>query len=454
MKKMVEKRNVYVGHRYVPKIMGEWNKQETYEGLSIVTYKGASYTSKKRVPVGIDISNEEYWVVTGNYNAQIDQYREDVKKQKENLENFKEETNRHLTQKANVFETTSEMINSDLIGVNTYAYVLNNGSEKNRVFYITTKKSYHDLLPNNMYHINSTKQLVALEILPDVKKTSASIMVRYKNEDQLLSSIELLFMIGIKKIIICLYVENGVILDDKMIIQNIIDLAKKRGIDCSTFKIHSKDDLTTSVNQKNYTDSINSYITNHKTDIETLYVFNERADIVTVKTNNTFIASVVNTIKNKGIRVGITLQHIDYYYDLFYNNKPILDMLDVLGYNAYPSISNADNRSHIKSVYSWERLIKSLMGFKELTKKPMALTEVGTGLYWDNLMYPTALISDMKSATYGGADVSELFIYGLISNDNVKDFEDISYWALDNTLRDFRNNYDFYKLNSVLSGGK
>ena len=73
------KRNVYVGHRYVPKVMGEWDKTESYEGLSIVTNEGTSYTSKKRVPVGIDIKNEEYWVVTGNYNAQIEEYRKDVR---------------------------------------------------------------------------------------------------------------------------------------------------------------------------------------------------------------------------------------------------------------------------------------------------------------------------------------------------------------------------------------
>lgn len=73
-------RNKYVGHRYVPKVMGEWDKKETYEGLSIVTNKGASYTSKKRVPVGIDISDEDYWVITGNYDAQIEEYRKDVRR--------------------------------------------------------------------------------------------------------------------------------------------------------------------------------------------------------------------------------------------------------------------------------------------------------------------------------------------------------------------------------------
>lgn len=81
----MEKRNVYVGHRYVPKIMGGWDKDISYEGLSIVSYQGASYTSKKRVPVGIDISDEEYWVVTGNYNEQVETYRQEVKDMKEEV---------------------------------------------------------------------------------------------------------------------------------------------------------------------------------------------------------------------------------------------------------------------------------------------------------------------------------------------------------------------------------
>lgn len=72
------RRNIYIGHRYVPKIMGEWSKENTYEGLSIVTFEGDSYTSKQHVPVGIDIKNEEYWVVTGNYNAQIEYYRKET----------------------------------------------------------------------------------------------------------------------------------------------------------------------------------------------------------------------------------------------------------------------------------------------------------------------------------------------------------------------------------------
>ena len=85
MSRVEPNRNVYVGHRYVPKIFGEWDKKNQYEGLSIVTHQGNSYTSKKRVPIGIDILNEEFWVVTGNYDAQIEYYREEVKRVSQDL---------------------------------------------------------------------------------------------------------------------------------------------------------------------------------------------------------------------------------------------------------------------------------------------------------------------------------------------------------------------------------
>lgn len=70
----------YVGARYVPLFAdpAEWDKTKVYEPLTIVLYQGNSYTSRQTVPVGIDINNDEFWVLTGNYNAQVEQYRKDV----------------------------------------------------------------------------------------------------------------------------------------------------------------------------------------------------------------------------------------------------------------------------------------------------------------------------------------------------------------------------------------
>lgn len=71
----------YVGARYVPKIMGEWNKALQYEALSVVTYMGNSFTSKVPVPANVDITNGDYWVNTGNYNAQVAEYKKIVEKE-------------------------------------------------------------------------------------------------------------------------------------------------------------------------------------------------------------------------------------------------------------------------------------------------------------------------------------------------------------------------------------
>ena len=72
-------KNVYVGHRYVPKLDGDWDNSKTYEALTIVQYQGNSFTSRQFVPTGVDINNEEFWVSTGNYNAQIEAYRKEVR---------------------------------------------------------------------------------------------------------------------------------------------------------------------------------------------------------------------------------------------------------------------------------------------------------------------------------------------------------------------------------------
>lgn len=70
----------YVGARYVPVFADplEWSSTQGYEPLTVVLHEGNSYTSRQSVPVGIDINNTAYWAETGNYNAQIDAYRQEV----------------------------------------------------------------------------------------------------------------------------------------------------------------------------------------------------------------------------------------------------------------------------------------------------------------------------------------------------------------------------------------
>lgn len=70
--------NQYIGARYVPLITGEWDATISYEPLSVVLYQGASYTSVCTVPTGIPPTNSAFWALTGNYNAQVEQYRQEV----------------------------------------------------------------------------------------------------------------------------------------------------------------------------------------------------------------------------------------------------------------------------------------------------------------------------------------------------------------------------------------
>lgn len=71
--------NRYIGNRYVPKFSdnpdSQWDNSISYENLEIVIHQGDSYTSKQNVPIGIDITNKNFWVNTGNYNAQLEIYK-------------------------------------------------------------------------------------------------------------------------------------------------------------------------------------------------------------------------------------------------------------------------------------------------------------------------------------------------------------------------------------------
>lgn len=70
----------YIGARYVPLLSEplDWSNQKEYEPLTIVTYQGNSYTSRQFVPKGVPITNGKFWASTGNFNAQIEQYRKEV----------------------------------------------------------------------------------------------------------------------------------------------------------------------------------------------------------------------------------------------------------------------------------------------------------------------------------------------------------------------------------------
>lgn len=106
--------SIYVGARYVPKFADpiEWDTDRGYESLTIVTYKGESYTSKCPVPPGIDIKNTRYWALTGAYNAQVEEYKNQVKDLSQQVTGFASD-NKEFREKITQYDKdNAEMKNS------------------------------------------------------------------------------------------------------------------------------------------------------------------------------------------------------------------------------------------------------------------------------------------------------------------------------------------------------
>lgn len=84
----------YVGARYVPLYDGIWDGNKTYEPLTVVTYVGNSYTSKKYVPAGVNITNTDYWVMSGEYNQQMANINAELQAQASDIRNLQEDNTR------------------------------------------------------------------------------------------------------------------------------------------------------------------------------------------------------------------------------------------------------------------------------------------------------------------------------------------------------------------------
>ena len=111
----------YVGARYVPKFADpvEWQANPSYEAMIIVTYNNASYTSKMPVPptVGNPTENSNYWALTGNYNAQVEEYRQETTELKTktdlnttDINTLRTELSGHINNKSNPHEVTMAQV--------------------------------------------------------------------------------------------------------------------------------------------------------------------------------------------------------------------------------------------------------------------------------------------------------------------------------------------------------
>lgn len=127
----------YIGARYVPLFSKplEWDMSKEYEPLTIVYWKGNSYTSRQAVPSGIDIDNDDYWALTGNYNAQIEQYRQEVREYDQRIKDNADA----IAQEAQTRKTEDDAIDARLDSAESTLETLGTAAKKNWTNQITSK---------------------------------------------------------------------------------------------------------------------------------------------------------------------------------------------------------------------------------------------------------------------------------------------------------------------------
>lgn len=108
----VQANNIYVGARYIPRIMGEYNNETAYEALDIVTSGGVGYISRQPVPAGTAVTNKTYWAMWGSGNAAIDALTQRVSTNENDisaLESGLQQTNQNVQNLVIPWEPTSTL---------------------------------------------------------------------------------------------------------------------------------------------------------------------------------------------------------------------------------------------------------------------------------------------------------------------------------------------------------
>ncbi|MCD7805634.1 MAG: hypothetical protein LUH03_10940 [Oscillospiraceae bacterium] len=95
--------SVYRGGRIVPKHFGVWDSETEYEMLAIVLEEdtGDSYISRKAVPAGTLLSNDEYWALCARFSDQLQTYQEEID---ERLDALEDETSKAIDSSSSASE--------------------------------------------------------------------------------------------------------------------------------------------------------------------------------------------------------------------------------------------------------------------------------------------------------------------------------------------------------------
>lgn len=120
----------YIGARYAPQFMGEFNSTLEYKPLSVVYSGGISYTSRTYVPSGSSLTNTQYWIKSADYNAQVAQYRQEVQQYASQIDDYKQEVDKYVetvTRLDNQMQTFTTSITNEF---NKFKQEVNNTNQQ------------------------------------------------------------------------------------------------------------------------------------------------------------------------------------------------------------------------------------------------------------------------------------------------------------------------------------
>ena len=162
----VQANNIYVGARYIPRIMGEYSNETAYEALDIVTSGGVGYISRQPVPAGTAVTNKTYWAMWGSGNAAIDSLTQRVKTNENDitaLETGLQQTNQNL-------QTTNQNLENLVIPWEPASTLKGDGSTDNTAaFGQLNANTPVSLMPGNYLISGNVTIPCAVQFLPGAK---------------------------------------------------------------------------------------------------------------------------------------------------------------------------------------------------------------------------------------------------------------------------------------------
>ena len=159
----VQANNIYVGARYIPRIMGEYNNETAYEALDIVTSGGVGYISRQPVPAGTAVTNKDYWAMWGSGNTLIDSLTQRVATNENDISSLEtglQQTNQNL-------QTTNQKLENLVIPWEPASTLKGDGSTDNTAaFGQLDANTPVSLMPGNYLISGNVTIPCAVQFLP------------------------------------------------------------------------------------------------------------------------------------------------------------------------------------------------------------------------------------------------------------------------------------------------